>query len=171
MRRAVFFLLVCCLFVACGESKTAEPAPAAAEPAPAAVEPAPAAVEPAPAAAESSSLAAAPGGAEVPDVILIVPLGGTKKSISFPHRMHADPASNPIVGGKCEKCHHEIEDGAEAKKCTTSGCHDNKTEDVPLANDSFHKTCRDGCHKQVREAQPGNLKLARLKACKGCHAF
>jgi hypothetical protein len=84
--------------------------------------------------------------------------------------MHAEAELNPVVGGKCEKCHHEAEEGAEAKKCTTSGCHDDKTPDVPNAKDSFHKTCRDGCHREVREADPGNQRLLKLKACTGCHA-
>ncbi|MBW2277318.1 MAG: cytochrome c3 family protein [Deltaproteobacteria bacterium] len=175
MIRPAIFLLMNLLVAACGESKTDDPAPVADDRKPATEAPKPAAVEPPKIAegTEPSTDGAAEGGgagAEVADIILIVPLGGSKKSVSFPHKMHADPNSNSFVGGKCELCHHEVEDGAEAAKCTNSGCHDDKTDDVPVAKDSFHKTCRDGCHREVRAAQPDNTKLAKLKACKGCHA-
>jgi len=111
-----------------------------------------------------------PNAVAVADVILLKPEGGSKKAISFPHAMHTDAAANPAVGGKCEVCHHEVGDASEARKCTSAGCHDNKTANVPSAMDSFHQTCRDGCHKKVRASQPDNAKLARLRTCTGCHA-
>jgi hypothetical protein len=163
MTRLLFGIVACLLVAGCGESKIEEPAKKPETPEPAVEEPTPTAAEPKPVGQGGE-------GAEVADVILIVPLGGTKKSVSFPHKMHADPALNPVVDGKCDKCHHEAKDGAVEQKCTASGCHDDSTEDIPKAMDSFHKTCRDGCHKAIRETDPSNAKLLKLKACKGCHA-
>jgi hypothetical protein len=172
MMRTTAAVLAGVLAVACGNGKTDGAAQRVEEPAPPAEEPAPAADEPEAAAAKPESAAGkGDGGGEIADVMLIVPLGGTKKSISFPHKMHADPSTNSAVGGRCEVCHHEVGGGSEARQCTTAECHDNKTANVPSAMDAYHQTCRDGCHKKIRAAQPGgHPKLAKLKTCSGCHA-
>jgi cytochrome c peroxidase len=174
------------LLAACGESRTAEPEPRAVAAEPAQIvgdEPAagalsaPAARDVAAPAARDEAAPAAVGSAsegaardEVADVIIIVPLGGTKESIAFPHKMHADPALNPVVGGKCVTCHHEAKAGQAEQRCTTARCHDDGSADVPRAKDSFHELCRDGCHKETRAVQPENEKLQKLKVCKGCHS-
>jgi hypothetical protein len=166
MKRTTATVLAGLLAVACGDGKTDGSAPRAEEPAAATAEPEVAVEKPEP----TGDTAGKGGGKEVADVLLIVPLGGTKKSVSFPHKMHADATTNSAVGGRCEVCHHEVGDGSAARKCTTAGCHDNETANVPSAMDAYHATCRDGCHKEVRAAQPNHPKLAKLKTCRGCHA-
>jgi len=152
--------------VACGEEKAAEiakakpvgpaPAPEPAKPADEAAKPA----EPSPAA----PAAAAVGEQRGPEVAQLVLEGAKKGAVTFPHKTHV---GLPIMGGKCNVCHHTSDDkGTGAQKCTTAGCHDGKGKVAP--KDAFHDLCR-GCHTKALAERPENAKLKGLKSCKGCH--
>jgi hypothetical protein len=167
-------LVVGALSTGCGEKKE-EPAPSAPEPiAEPAPEPAP---EPEPKPAPEPipepkpQPAAAPTGETggVADVMKLVPEGGKKEPVPFPHKLHAD-AANPGTEGKCAICHHKPTVDSEYPKCKTAGCHDGRTAGNPLPKDAFHERCRDTCHKQTLAEQPDNEKLKAVKKCKGCHA-
>ena len=173
MKRISMAVLAALAFalVACGEEKApevakAEPAPEPAEPAVEAakpVEPAKA-VEPAPAPTPDAPAAAAAGGQAVPDVAQRAIEGAKKGAVTFPHKMHV---GLPIMGGKCNVCHHTSDDkGTGAQKCTAAGCHDGSGKVGP--KDAFHDLCR-GCHTKALAEQPDNAKLKNLKSCKGCH--
>jgi hypothetical protein len=123
----------------------------------------PAPVQPIPAAAAPEPAAAG----QVADVVQILLDGAKKGAVPFPHKMHA---GLPIVGGKCDTCHHTSDaKGTGAQKCAAAGCHDGKTAGAPDGKDAFHDKCR-GCHTKALAAQPDNEKLKAVKSCKGCHA-
>lgn len=108
--------------------------------------------------------AAAPS---VDDVITISIEGAKKPAIKFPHKAHT--GFEPIAG-KCAPCHHMAGDDQSAiKGCMAEGCHDGKAEGVPAPKDAFHKTCKDGCHKDVIKAGKSD-KLKKVNTCSGCHA-
>jgi hypothetical protein len=140
--------------------KPAEPAPA-----PEPVKPADEAIEPAEAAPAAPAPAAAPAGEQkAPDVAKLTLRGASMGAVKFPHKLHT---ALPIVGGKCNRCHHTSDEkGTGAQKCTAPGCHDAKGKIAP--KDAFHDLCR-GCHTRALGEQPGNAKLKGLKSCKGCH--
>jgi hypothetical protein len=171
-RFAKSLLVLVVSLAACGDEK----APRAEDPvAPAkAAQPA-ASTQPAEAAPSSPAEQAKTGdpGAEsgstqatVADVLKLVPPGGKKKTVTFPHKAHTE---NAVIGDKCEVCHHMADDPSKITGCLVAECHDGKTEDVPGVKDAFHKTCR-ACHKKVLDEQPDNQKLKKLKKCNGCHA-
>lgn len=104
---------------------------------------------------------------EVDDVLTLAIEGAKKPAIKFPHKAHT--GFEP-VGGKCDKCHHMAgDDAASIKGCMAEGCHDGKVEGVPGPKDAFHKTCKDGCHKDVIKAGKSD-KLKKVNTCSGCHA-
>jgi len=148
--------------VACGEEKAAEIAKAdevAKQPAPA---PDSAPADPAQA-APAPSVAPA-GERKAPEVVKLELVGAKKGAVTFPHKIHE---GLPIVGGKCNRCHHTSDEkGTDARECAAPGCHDAKGEVAP--KDAFHELCR-GCHTKALGEQPDNAKLKGLKSCKGCH--
>jgi len=104
---------------------------------------------------------------KVDDVLTLAIEGAKKPAIKFPHKAHT--GFEP-VGGKCDKCHHMAgDDAASIKGCMAEGCHDGKAEGVPGPKDAFHKTCKDGCHKDVIKAGKSD-KLKKVNTCSGCHA-
>jgi type IV secretory pathway VirB10-like protein len=160
--------------VACGEEKAApdaRPEPIAkvdqaASPAQPAPPPEPAKPAAPPPSASNATGPAAPsaGVGAAPEVAKIELAGAKKGPVTFPHALHV---GFPIVGGKCNGCHHTSDEkGADAAKCTAAGCHDGNGKVAP--KDAFHDLCR-GCHSKALGEQPDNEKLKKLKSCKGCH--
>ena len=159
-------------FVACGEQKVE---PKADEPVAKAIEPTakpdvanpdePKPDEAKPDEAKPDEKAAAEP--VVDDVITLTIEGGKKPPFKFPHKAHT---GFDAVGGKCNGCHHMAgEDKAGIKGCMSEGCHDGKNDGVLIPKDAFHKTCKDGCHKDQLKANEDNEKLKAIKSCKGCH--
>lgn len=108
--------------------------------------------------------AAAP---KVDDVLTLALADAKKPAVKFPHKDHV---AFEVIGGKCAGCHHEAgEDQSAIKGCTAEGCHDGKAEGVPAPKDAFHKTCKDGCHKDVIKEGKSD-KLKKVNTCSGCHA-
>jgi hypothetical protein len=173
MKNISVALIMALALAACGEEKASEVASAepaakadeAAKPAPLAKAPEPAkpadeAVKP----AEPAPAAAPADARQAPEVAQLVLDGAKKGAVTFPHQLHA---GLPIVGGKCNVCHHTTDEkGTSTQKCTAPGCHDGNGKVAP--KDAFHELCR-GCHTKALAEQPDNAKLKSLKSCKGCH--
>ena len=103
----------------------------------------------------------------VDDVLTLTIEGGKKPPFKFPHKAHT---GFDAVGGKCGVCHHMAgEDKAAIKGCMSEGCHDSKIIGVLIPKDAFHKTCKEGCHKDQLKANKDNEKLKAIKSCMGCH--
>lgn len=119
-----------------------------------------------------------PKGKEVLKIDLIE---GKKGTVEFPHAKHV--AEFKKVGGAeivCKDCHHTATSDKDVKKC--SDCHmkvgetpkkiDDKEAPLLAAMKSdtvdpksviFHKTCKDGCHKEMK------AEGKKITSCKVCH--
>jgi hypothetical protein len=122
--------------------------------------------------------AGVPKGKETLKIDLIA---GKKGAVEFPHAKHA--AEFKKAGGaaiECKDCHHTAKSEKDAKSC--SECHvkpgeaakkiDGKEAPViaTMKGDKadtksviFHKTCKDGCHKEMK------AEGKKITACKTCH--
>ncbi len=163
---ALILLATCFALAACGEKKVDEPK--ADEPKPEEAKPEeakPEEVKPEEAKPEEAppEAAAAP---KVDDMLALLQDGAKKSAVKFPHKAHTE---FEVIGGKCGVCHHAAgEDHTSIKGCMAEGCHDGKTEGVLAPKDAFHKTCKDGCHKDVIKEGKSD-KLKKVNTCSGCH--
>ena len=113
-------------------------------------------------------------------------IAGKKGAVTFPHAKHNDEFKK--AGGAkivCKDCHHTLKGDAPAgaeKAQACSSCHvkegeaqkehDGKKasfiatggEKIDQKSVIFHKSCKDGCHKEMKK-ETGK----KLTSCKNCH--
>ncbi len=93
------------------------------------------------------------GMAAPPDKIVIKEIQKTKAPVAFDHKAHG------AVAKDCKTCHHQDQAGKE-QKCSSAGCHGDKTDGKKLSlKEAFHTQCKD-CHKKMNK---GPVK------CDECH--
>ncbi|MBM4388504.1 MAG: cytochrome c3 family protein [Deltaproteobacteria bacterium] len=101
-------------------------------------------------------------GKNAPDSIVIKKYQAKQGAVTFHHAKHAGAKELNVP---CKTCHHKMD--SEKGKLACTECHKAEKDGNSLsAQDAFHKTCKDGCHKDKKKADPASKAPT---ACNGCH--